>query len=187
MLIRITSSTKCWYEYVRNIGGFTLLETMLAILIFSVALLGMSSVSISIVKSNVSSKHFVEASVLAQTTLETLRKAGFSLGADGILGTADDVIPQALTNANTANDTVTNTAALFASPDHAYAVLAGGVEDTNTIIDSPTLSPTATLRRAWVVKDNVPSLGMKTVTVIVAWQDGNMKQYVTVSTAIQGQ
>ena len=171
----------------RNVDGFTLLETLVAIVIFSIALMGMSSVSLSIVNANRISKHLVEASVLAQDTLESLRTAGFSLGSDAILGTSDDTIPQGLANPNTSNDTMTGSASLFANPDHAYAVSSTDVEDTTTILDSPSFALTKSLRRAWVVKDNTPSVGMKTVTVIVGWKDGKLNQYVTVSSAIQGQ
>ncbi len=165
-------------------GGFTLVETLVAVIIFSVALVALASVSLTIVGGNKNSRHYVEACILAQSQIELLRYEGFDMGPDGVLGTADDVASTDLSNANSGNDAVTDPATMFASPDHAYAM--NGLVESSTTLDSPSLTPGTALRRAWVVRDNVPGTGMKTVTVVVGWKEGVTDFYVVVSTAIQG-
>jgi len=101
------------------------------------------------------SDHVTEAVASAQYMIEDLRNKNFYLGVDGVLGGGDDTISTELQNSNTANDTKTTNADLFASPDHAYAIDADGNEDKTTILNSPSLTmSTSYLRRGWVIKDN---------------------------------
>lgn len=184
-MIRLVFMEKLLSPVGKDSAGFTLVETLLATVIFSVALVALASISITVVGGNRNSKHFVEASVLAQSQLESLRYTGFDMGPDGSLGTSDDDIPSNLTNPSTGNDATTDAAALFSNPDHAYTL--SGTAETTPILDSPSLTPTATiLRRTWTVRDNVPAVGMKTVTVVIGWLEGSSERYVAVSTAIQG-
>ncbi|MBI3794405.1 MAG: prepilin-type N-terminal cleavage/methylation domain-containing protein [Nitrospinae bacterium] len=166
-------------------AGFTLLETLVAMVVFSVAIMGLSTVSLSLVNTNKLTRHNFDASVLAQSHLEILRNTGFGLGADGVLGTSDDVIPPNLTSVNPSNSTLTDPAKMFTQADHAYTLTNGA--ETTPILDSPGLTtPTAVMRRTWIVRD-IPSLGIKSVTVVVGWREGSTNFYSVASTAIQGQ
>ena len=59
-------------------GGFSLLETLLAITILSFGLLATAALLAGIIGGNKSSKDLTTATVLAQDTIETLREAGYS-------------------------------------------------------------------------------------------------------------
>lgn len=183
------------HEILFSQKGFNILEVLIAIVIFSLALTALASVSLGVVRGNDVSKMATEASMLAQDTMESIRsvQSGFSLGADVVLDSVsncqpavDDTIPSLLTNCSTSNDSVTDAASLFASPDHAYAIDAYGVEDTSNVLDSPSMTTTTRLRRSWTVKDNLPAAGMKTVTVVVGWRKGATDKYFEISSALQG-
>lgn len=159
-------------------AGFTILEVLVATVVFSIALVALSSVSFTIMGGNKHSNRFVQASAIAQEQIETIRAmGGFSLGADMILagaGAADDVIPAQLVNTSAGNDAVTDAATMFASPDYTEAGSA-----TPLVL-------TTTPQAAWLVRDNLPIAGMKTVSVVVGWLEGTSENYAVVSTAMQG-
>ncbi|MBI5636837.1 MAG: prepilin-type N-terminal cleavage/methylation domain-containing protein [Nitrospinae bacterium] len=166
-------------------AGFTILEVLMASVVFSIALVALSSISFTVIGGNKHSGNFVKASAVAQEQIETIRASvlpllktelgGFNLGADMVLGTADDVIPVQLANGITANDALTSPSAMFANPDY-----------TQNGSATPLVLST-TPQAAWVVRDNIPVAGMKTVSVVVGWLEGTAQNYVVVSTAIQGQ
>lgn len=159
-------------------AGFTILEVLFASVVFSIALVALSSISFTIIGGNKHSNKFVQASAVAQEQIEMLRAlGGFDLGADVILagaGAADDVIPVQLQNTNTGNDGLTSPAAMFASPDY-----------TQNGSATPLVLST-TPQAVWVVRDNQPVAGMKTILVVVGWKEGTAQNYVVVSTAMQG-
>ena len=95
-------------------------------------------------------------------------------------------------------------ATLFARPDHAYPV-AAGVEtkqtDPTNVLSCPAIDITDTndlttdgFRRTWSIDDGIlgvngvgaPAPGMKTVTVVIGWNDRGTARYLMVSTALQG-
>lgn len=177
-------------------GGFTLLEALVAMIVFSLGFMALSSLSISVVGGNTSSRRYLEAVAQAQYTLEGLRCQGYNLGTDAILnapGTGDDVISAALVNSNTGNDGLTKPADLFASPDHAYdGTVMNDANGRRTFVENGILlnSPALTIdyypRLAWVVRDNYPVANMKTITVVVGWLEGSgVPHYLTLSSAIQ--
>ncbi len=163
---------------IRSTGqaGFTILEVLVASVVFSIALVALSGISFTIIGGNKHSNKFVQASALAQEQVEIIRSmGGFNLGADMVLGTADDVIPAQLVNTYTGNDALTDPAAMFANPDY--------TQNGSAI----PLVLSSTPQAAWVVRDNLPIAGMKTVTVVVGWLEGTAQNYAVVSTAMQGQ
>lgn len=170
--------------------GFSLLEVLVSLVIFSIGLMGIVSVSIATVKNNSLSKGNLAASVLAQNKMESLRNQAAqltgSLGGDGILGDgtancsdgADDTFPTDFqaTGAAGAAAGVTAPATMFANPDHA--------EDSNgTDVAVPPTLGTAPMV-AWVVRNNVPGPGMKYITVVVGWKVGGLNLYTTVSNSM---
>lgn len=168
--------------------AFTLLETLVAIVVFSIGLMAVSSISIATVKGNSLSRDNLNASVMAQNKMENLRTQSAqllgSLGADGLLGTglpnsadgADDQFPSDLVATNAAGDLATAPSAMFANPDHAVDINGNPVSAPLT----PTLSP----QIAWLVRNNVPGPGMKFITVVVGWKEGSINMYTVVSNSL---
>jgi len=176
--------SKIFFE---NDAGFSLLEALIALTILSFGFLAISSSSLAMMNGNATSQRFIEASVIAQSTIESLRYTGFKL--DGNLAISSSMTPAGhpLANSNGGNDAVTDSATLFASPDHAWTLSSTtGIEKT-PMLDSPSLTPSGYIRRTWTVRDNIPISGMKTVTVVVGWSDAGYNHYLSVTTAIQGQ
>jgi len=169
--------------------GFSLLESLVAITIFSIALLALSSISLSVVGGNRSSAHYIEASLMAQRTIEDLRSLDYNLGPDMAIGGGDDTIETQLVNCSNANDAVTDSATLFADPDYSYTVDAAGNEITPLTLETcPSgLAVQSTLRRTWSIRDDSPIAGMKTIYVVVGWSEKGSPRYVSVATAIVGQ
>lgn len=73
--MRIQSSAKTL-----NAGnkGFTLIEIMVAIVILSIGLLGMASLTVSIIKGNKLSNNLSVATTLGQDKMEDIRRLGYS-------------------------------------------------------------------------------------------------------------
>jgi prepilin-type N-terminal cleavage/methylation domain-containing protein len=65
-------------------GGFTLIEVMIALVILSVALLGLASLTVITAKTNSYGSHLTEASVFAQDKLEELRATRWEDITEGI-------------------------------------------------------------------------------------------------------
>ncbi|MDH5543278.1 MAG: prepilin-type N-terminal cleavage/methylation domain-containing protein [Nitrospinota bacterium] len=169
--------------------GFSLLESLVAITIFSIALLALSSISLSVVGGNVSSSRYIEASLLVQKTIEDLRSIDFNLGADMAIGGGDDTIGAGLGNCSIANDAETDPATLFADPDYSYTVDANGFEVFPlAILQCPSgLAVASEMRRTWSIRDDDPVAGMKTVYVVVGWSEKGSPRYVSIATAIVGE
>ncbi|MDY6854101.1 MAG: prepilin-type N-terminal cleavage/methylation domain-containing protein [Thermodesulfobacteriota bacterium] len=58
--------------------GFTLLEVLIALAIFSISLLGLASLSVYTVKGNASSKRISSATVLAESQVEAFQNMAFN-------------------------------------------------------------------------------------------------------------
>ncbi len=58
--------------------GFTLIEVLIAIVILSVALLGMSALTVGIINGNAFSKNLSTATTLARDKMEDIRRLGYS-------------------------------------------------------------------------------------------------------------
>ena len=189
--------------------GFTLVEILVSLVIFTIGISALASVSLNVITGNNFGRKYVDAAALAQDTLEEIRneQVNFNLGTDMLLDAAaggDDTIPTVLSNCNAVTDGSSVAADLFASPDHAYPV-AGGVEtkksNPTNAINCPTIDIADTtdltsdgFRRTWSIDDGLggasgvgaPAPGMKTVTVVIGWNDRGTPRYFSVSTALQG-
>ncbi|MFQ5430946.1 MAG: prepilin-type N-terminal cleavage/methylation domain-containing protein [Nitrospinota bacterium] len=189
--------------------GFTLVEILVSLVIFTIGIAALASVSLNVISGNNFGRKYIEAAALAQDTLEEIQneRSNFNLGTDMLLDAAaggDDTIPTVLANCNTGTDGSTNAALLFASPDHAYPV-AAGVETKQTNPSNALVCPIIDInagadldsngfRRTWSIDDGIggvngvgaPAPGMKTVTVVIGWNDRGTPRYLMVSTAIQG-
>ena len=145
--------------------GFTLLEILIAITILSVGLLALAEMTVYVIRSNAVGNKITKATVLAQDKLEQLRKLGYS--------------HTQLSNGGDNNDFSTDihsTPALFTSPDHIDDGSGGSITGGSVTISQ-------TPQRVWNVADDTPASGMKTVTVIVGWND-SINHFVALSTII---
>ena len=62
----------------KNNSGFTLLEILIAITVFSVGLLGMASMTVGIIKGNKFSNDLTTATTLAQNQMEYIIRDGYT-------------------------------------------------------------------------------------------------------------
>lgn len=140
-------------------GGFTLLEVLFALTILSIALLGLASLTATVIRSNSFSGDFSTASALAQDKLEDLTNTSFN----------DTVLSDSNTDNNSASGLLSTTET--------------DKEDSNNPIDEngDPNNPGSKYTRIWNIWD--VSSTRKDITVIVSWQDsrGNNKK-ITLST-----
>lgn len=147
-----------------NKKGFTLLEVLIAVTIFSVGLLAIGEMTVHVIKSNAVGNKMTDAKVLAEEKLEELRGLFRTNPADPQLGGGSDT-------SDISTDIHSNTG-LFTSPDH-----------TDTCDSGCSVTIGQALQRVWNVTDNTPFSGMTTVTVIVGWHD-SIDHYVALSTIL---
>ena len=72
-----------------NHKGLTLLEAVIAMGIFMVAVLTLAGVAVTASKGAAASKHLTTATILAQDKLEQARSAGYDLGLTGVVETTE--------------------------------------------------------------------------------------------------
>ncbi len=172
-------------------SGFSLLEVLIAMAISSIAFMALASTSLQVVRGNESSQQILQASLLAQNTIETLKIANYNLGLDLEIA-SDDVYDNVLNNCSTGNDNY-NSSQLFLNPDH-YTDAVGATIDCTT---PGALAGNQTFVVTWSIQDSQPVLGMKLITVVVGWSSqkvgvgsssGSRKadNYLTVYAAVQG-
>jgi type IV pilus assembly protein PilV len=75
----------------KDVGGFTLLEVMITVVIFAVGLLGLAGLQIVAIKGNSFGQQMSVASTLAQNQLEQLRRTSYSSLSDGFDTYTDQV------------------------------------------------------------------------------------------------
>jgi len=148
-----------------NQKGFTLLEVLIAITILSVGLLALAEMTVYVIRSNAVGNKVTDATVLAQDKLEKLKNLSYT---DAQLDDTDSNTADVSTN-------IHSTPTLFTSPDHSDAYPNDATGHAVTIGPSP--------QRVWNVAADTPASGMKTVTVIVGWND-SINHFVALSTII---
>ena len=149
-------------KIIQKKSGFTMIEVMLAMLILSVALLGVARISVSVVRGNAFSSNFTTATALAQEKLEKLSNLAF-----------DDA---SLNDANAENN---STAGLLSSATTDF-------QETQVDVNGVASMPGGIFTRTWNVWDRTDLSNpatRKDIAVIVSWQDvqGNPKT-ATIST-----
>ena len=95
-------------KLIRSRAGFSLIEVLVAIGIFSFAMLGLAIGAITITRSNKTSQSHTVATNVAQDKLEQLKASAFAA-----VGAGGDVPPSVQGVAFTRNWTVTNNTATF--------------------------------------------------------------------------
>lgn len=69
----------------RGARGFTLIEVLITMLLLSVGLLGVAALTGRIMHGNYLSKNITTATVIAETRLEDIRRAGYAAAAAGTI------------------------------------------------------------------------------------------------------
>lgn len=59
-------------------GGFTLTEVMIAIVVFSVGLLGIAQTLVVVINTNLTARQITSATILAQAAIEDIHRQGFA-------------------------------------------------------------------------------------------------------------
>ncbi|MGA1790805.1 MAG: type IV pilus modification PilV family protein [bacterium] len=142
-------------EHLKN-KGFTILEVMVALVFLAVGLLGIAGLHFATISGNHSASHITMAVNLAEDKIEELKRLGF---ADTALADTDSIKTDVGTN-------VRGNPLLFTSPDHG--------DD----------SPASGFVRVWNVADATPAIGLKTITVIVGWEQQKW-HYIALTTIIR--
>ena len=128
----------------KNNKGFTIIEILIALVFLAVGLLGIAGLQITTIRGNASAKKITEAITLAQEKLEDLSSLPIS---DPQLADPDPSVNDIGTN-------IVDNTEFFTNPDY---------NDD---------SPIQGISRVYNVYVNFPSPGLRTITVIVGWQDG---------------
>lgn len=68
--------------------GFTLTEVMIAIVVFSIGLLGVAQTLVVVINTNLAARQITTATILAQATLEDIQRRGY-VAADGAAATSN--------------------------------------------------------------------------------------------------
>lgn len=69
-------------------GGFTLTEVLIAIVVFSIGLLGIAQTLVVVINTNLAARQMTTATILAQATLEDIHRLGY-VAADSAAATSD--------------------------------------------------------------------------------------------------
>ncbi len=152
-------------KIIQKKSGFTMIEVMLAMLILSVALLGLARISSTVIRGNAFSSNFTTATALAQDKLEKLSNLDF-----------DDA---ALNDANTGNNSATGLLSSTISDFQETQVDVNGVANTPDGIFTRTLN-------IWDRTDLANPATRKEISVIVSWQDaqGDTKTSIISTTRV---
>jgi type IV pilus assembly protein PilV len=140
-----------------NEKGFSLIEVLMAITIFAIGFLAMAAMQTSALKGNNTARGTTEAAGLLQAKVEELRMAPYehaflddsnTIPADGILGEANNI--------------TFNTAVVPPDPANGPGQVTNG--DLVTVYGN-------VYQVFWNVAEDWPVDGLKTVRVIVAWNE----------------
>ena len=143
--------------------GFTLLEIMLAVVIFGVGMLAVASMQVTAIRGNYFSGATTDAATLAADRLEKMMNMDYldpDLNDTDGDGTGED--------AN--DDGVDDDGGNF------------GLDDTDAAADQSQIDASGRYTTCWNVAQNVPVNNTKTVNVIITWPDGGSQR----SFAMQG-
>lgn len=135
-------------KYLNNSKGFTLIEVLIALVIFAIGILGAATMQISSIGENSHAMRVTEAATMSASELESLMTVSF-----------DDAL---LTDNN-------NTGA------NAGVTGLDNTDQTGQLADSgPVTQGTYTI--FWNVADDYPVLGTKTIRMIVRRNDGGTQK-----------
>ncbi len=165
----------------RGERGFTLIETMVAIVVLAVGLIATAALMSTSVNSTATSRYMNSAALLASEKLEDLDRfpssdpavaAGGSLTAD-VAGYFDNV------QISTGNGSISETTASGGvSTSYTQAPGTNMTVTTGAGLPAPT-ADTMTFNRRWAITANSPLAGARTVNVLVTLKNQNASSPVT--------
>jgi type IV pilus assembly protein PilV len=175
----------------RRAGGFTLVETMVAIVVMAVGLMGIAALMSQMNNTSYRSRYMSLSAVLATEKLEDLNKypnddpvvstSGGSLAADNV-GYFDTV--QLSSGNGSIAETIQGTVAgnpSFTTITH----LPDGTINTTVAGAAPVPGPdTMTFDRRWVITADQPVAGVRRVTVLVTLLSPAQSKRVTFQTSM---
>ena len=151
-------------------SGFTLIEVLIAVAIFTIGILSVNAMQTAAIKGNSSANRIMESTSWASDRIETLIGLKYSdAGLDDVDGdgTCQDIGSGSC--ANPIRDGVDDDGGNF------------GLDDTGTDADGTSTSPDGHYTINWNVAVNYPFPDIKTVKVIIQKQDGASIRTVTMT------
>jgi len=157
----------------RGQAGFTLIETMVAILVLTIGLFSVAALMSSTLNMGAHSRYSSTAALLASEKLEDLSRLP---NTDAALnpGTYTDTVQISSNNGNIAETTSEGgiTTLYTQTPDGNITSVTGGA------MPAPT-THTLTFNRSWTVVQDVPITGVRQVTVTITLTNTSLKPPVT--------
>ena len=157
----------------RGQAGFTLIETMVAILVLTIGLFSVAALMSSTLNMGAHSRYSSTAALLASEKLEDLSRLP---NTDVALapGTYNDTVQISSNNGNIAETTSEGgiTTLYTQTPDGTITSVTGGA------MPAPT-KDTLTFNRSWTVVKDVPVTGVRQVTVTITLTNTSLKPPVT--------
>jgi len=173
------------HRKLRRDSGFTLIETMVAILILTIGLVGTAALMSTTVNTTARSHLMSTAAMLASEKLEDLDRFdkndpsvanGGSLAADTVAGAVPYFDDVQISVDNGVISETTSTAGVSTS----YVQQPGGNITVTQGAGLPAPTPdTLTFDRRWIIQANTPVAGVRTVTVLVTATGLALKPQVT--------
>ncbi|MBN2374366.1 prepilin-type N-terminal cleavage/methylation domain-containing protein [bacterium] len=124
-------------------NGFTFIELLTSMVILVIGILGICGLHYAALSGNKTANQITLAVTLAEQKIEELKRLGY---ANSELSDTDGVKTDVDIN-------IKQNPALFTDPDHGND------------------SPVPGMTRVWNIADDTPSPGLKTLTVIVGWEE----------------
>jgi len=151
-----------------NMGGFGLLELLIALTILAIGMLGITKLQMQSSFGNVGSRNQSAAANLARSKLEELKRVGAYSVQGGVV--VDLVDPES------ANPAATIDLGDWSTPDFTEGPFNESQDPSNPLGKIFT--------RSWNVVDNYPIVDFKTIRIRVSWNSAGRPRYVEMETQI---
>jgi prepilin-type N-terminal cleavage/methylation domain-containing protein len=151
-----------------HMGGFGLLELLIALSILAIGILGITKLQMQSSFGNVGSRNQSAAANLARSKMEELKRVGsYSIQEGSVVDLVDP---------ESANPATTIDLGDWSTPDF--------TEGPFNEAQDPSSSLGKIFTRSWNVVDNYPIVDFKTVRIRVSWNQAGQPRYVEMETQI---
>jgi type IV pilus modification protein PilV len=159
-------------------SGFTLIETMVAILVLTIGLFSVAALMSSTLNMGAHARYMSTAALLGSEKLEDLSRLP-NTDAALAAGTFNDTVQISSNNGNIAETTSTGgiTTLYTQAPGGTITVTTGGAMPAAA-------KDTLTFNRTWTIVKDVPIVGVRQITVNVALANTSLKPPVTFQTSM---